>query len=204
MRGPRVRCRLADPAQLGQHAPGPGSTKMTKSPRRCRPHRWRVPEVGGDALECEACGRRLRFREDMTPNVHATIQASIERRLAAALDPELLRRAVERSLPAGAGGSLSGKRSRRVAGVSREPARASMRAFMEGLDYEPKGRAPAPTRNGRLVTRIGFPPSTRIGFPRPPPPRTGRSGLPRFHNPGEGNPPCTSRRISRRTGRTGR
>lgn len=52
---------------------------MTKT-RRCRPHQWRVPEVGDDALECEACGRRLRFMEDMTPNMHASILASIERR----------------------------------------------------------------------------------------------------------------------------
>ena len=28
---------------------------------KCNPHHWRIPRVGDDALECETCGRRLRF-----------------------------------------------------------------------------------------------------------------------------------------------
>ena len=46
----------------------------------CRPHHWRTPKVGDAALECEACGRRLDFAKDITPNIRASIVVGYERR----------------------------------------------------------------------------------------------------------------------------
>lgn len=48
--------------------------------RPCRPHWWRMPVVGDDALECEVCGRRLRFWEDLTPYLVANITSGYARR----------------------------------------------------------------------------------------------------------------------------
>ena len=39
---------------------------------KCRPHRWRKPQVGDDAIDCERCGRSIRYSE-MSPNIRASI-----------------------------------------------------------------------------------------------------------------------------------
>ena len=46
----------------------------------CTPHDWKTPAIGDDALECEKCGRALRFYSEMTPNIRASIMASTQAR----------------------------------------------------------------------------------------------------------------------------
>ena len=47
---------------------------------KCKPHKWRMPKVGDDALECEACGRKLLYGQ-ITPNMRASIVNGYERRM---------------------------------------------------------------------------------------------------------------------------
>ena len=47
--------------------------------RPCRPHWWRLPAVGDDALVCDQCGRRLRFAT-MGVNSMSSITDGFERR----------------------------------------------------------------------------------------------------------------------------
>lgn len=46
---------------------------------RCRPHFWRMPEVGDDALACAECDQRLPF-DELTPQAWAHVLAGYERR----------------------------------------------------------------------------------------------------------------------------
>ena len=50
---------------------------MTK---KCRPHSWRLPEVGDEALECDACDRRIDYRSEMTTLKYASIVDACEAR----------------------------------------------------------------------------------------------------------------------------
>ena len=44
------------------------------APAKCRPvHDWKMPEIGDDALVCNACGRSMDFMSEMTPNLRASI-----------------------------------------------------------------------------------------------------------------------------------
>ena len=45
----------------------------------CRPHWWRLPIDGDDALVCDECGRRLLF-DELTGNVRSSIVNGYERR----------------------------------------------------------------------------------------------------------------------------
>ena len=56
------------------------ASDMIDKNSRCSPHHWRVPAIEDDALECETCGRHLRFMEDMTPTMRESIVAGYERR----------------------------------------------------------------------------------------------------------------------------
>ena len=47
--------------------------------RPCKPHWWRLPAVGDDALVCDECGRRLAFAT-MSGDVQASIVNGFERR----------------------------------------------------------------------------------------------------------------------------
>jgi hypothetical protein len=47
--------------------------------KRCRPHNWKLPEVGDDALVCLECGRSLDFVAELTPNMRASIVNAAER-----------------------------------------------------------------------------------------------------------------------------
>ena len=47
--------------------------------RPCRPHWWRLPVVGDEALVCDECGRRLAFAM-MTPDTRSSIVDGFERR----------------------------------------------------------------------------------------------------------------------------
>ena len=48
--------------------------------RPCKPHSWRTPKVGDDALACAVCDRRLSFVDELTPNIRASITVAYERR----------------------------------------------------------------------------------------------------------------------------
>ena len=45
----------------------------------CKPHWWRLPAVGDEALVCDECGRRLEFG-NITGDVRASIMLGYERR----------------------------------------------------------------------------------------------------------------------------
>ena len=47
--------------------------------RTCRPHWWRLPVVGDDALVCDECGRRVAFAT-MTGDIRSSIVNGFERR----------------------------------------------------------------------------------------------------------------------------
>ena len=47
--------------------------------RPCRPHWWRLPVVGDDALVCDECGRRVAFAT-MTEDIRSSIVNGFERR----------------------------------------------------------------------------------------------------------------------------
>ena len=47
---------------------------------KCRPHHWRMPKVGDDAVVCEVCGRELLYGQ-ITPNMRASIVNGYERRV---------------------------------------------------------------------------------------------------------------------------
>ena len=47
--------------------------------RPCRPHWWRLPVVGDNALVCDECGRRVAFAT-MTGDIRASIVNGFERR----------------------------------------------------------------------------------------------------------------------------
>ena len=40
---------------------------------KCRPHAWKMPEVGGDALECGRCDRRISWANEMTQDICSSI-----------------------------------------------------------------------------------------------------------------------------------
>ena len=39
----------------------------------CRPHEWKLPVVGDDALVCQRCERVLDFHREVTPNMRSSI-----------------------------------------------------------------------------------------------------------------------------------
>ena len=58
---------------------GAAKAEPRKRAARCSPHAWRMPKAGDDNLECEACGRRLNFVADVTPNMRASIVNAYEK-----------------------------------------------------------------------------------------------------------------------------
>ena len=56
---------------------GAERTRPEKDPaaaaKKCRPHVWRVPEIGDDGLMCENCPRKLDYGTEMTTLKYVTI-----------------------------------------------------------------------------------------------------------------------------------
>ena len=48
--------------------------------KKCRPHSWRLPEVGDDALAYEACDRRIDYRAELTKLKYVSIVNAYEAR----------------------------------------------------------------------------------------------------------------------------
>ena len=48
--------------------------------KKCRPHSWRLPGVGDDALAYEACDRRIDYRAELTKLKYVSIVNAYEAR----------------------------------------------------------------------------------------------------------------------------
>ena len=58
---------------------------------KCRPHDWKVPKVGDDALVCQTCGRELRLMDDLTDWLRGSIVGARSRHYS---DAERFRKAL--------------------------------------------------------------------------------------------------------------
>ena len=55
-------------------------TDATGDPAKCKPHDWRLPALGDEALFCERCGRTITYWAQMTDDIRASICNGIHAR----------------------------------------------------------------------------------------------------------------------------